>query len=878
MPNQARSEALDTVRAFLRLFWREGDVREVRIPKHNRFNHTAAGYFDDPEKLAAAAVRWDGRANIYLTLNFVNRALLARAYNRIDDRAEHTTADVDVEGRRLFFLDVDPVRAAGISSTDEETSAARVVLDEAVDHLRDLGWPEPIIAMSGNGWYALFSLDLPNTPEVTALISQLLKTLAGRFDTKAAHIDTTVSNPSRIVGLVGTLKVKGDSTDDRPHRRSHVVSVPDEIIPVTEQQLREAADVLQSQRRAYPEPEPGIKRPQTQRTGGIGHLVDLLNAAGLEYKEQPPDAAGITWYHVRRCPWHADGPEFECGVGQKLPDGPFAAHCFHNRGAGTGWQEWKEALGLGRGTRRRNARKGAPAEDGSAGGALPPVGAVYEDDNNEEVGITRRLADAITAEDHFALDAGQRLYVYRAGVYRRDGEAHVARRVKALCNEWGISKAWSTYRVKEVAAYIATDAPLLFQRPPGDRINVLNGILRLADLRLEPHTPEFLSPVQIPISYDPKARCPEWERQVRETVPEDAHQVVWEVLAWLLVADLAIKKAILLIGDGDNGKSVLLRAITAFVGKENVSNVTLHKLEADRFAAARLVGKLANICADLPTEHLSGTSVFKMITGGDPIQAEYKFKESFDLDAYCKLLFSANHPPRSADATSAFFERWVVIPFDAVFKGSTAIPSQVLDARLTAPSELSGALNRALAVLPGLREKGRFTEGASMRAAWLDFRGVTDPLAVWLDRSTVAGAEARVVKDDLLRAFNADCTREGRPPMMTKTFGKALRNLRPDVQEGRRMVGGEYVWCWLGIGLKAPGGDDGGARFRHGDVSHVNHVKYSPYLNEFGGEEESTEDQVAIDKVREMLDMVDMVDTRPAEAEGTAPSVREWEA
>ena len=80
---------------FLKRLWQPGEVRELRIPRHNRFGHTASGYFDSPEKLAVASRKWDGKANIYVTLNPVEPSLLARARasNRIVERAEKTTSD-----------------------------------------------------------------------------------------------------------------------------------------------------------------------------------------------------------------------------------------------------------------------------------------------------------------------------------------------------------------------------------------------------------------------------------------------------------------------------------------------------------------------------------------------------------------------------------------------------------------------------------------------------------------------------------------------------------------------------------------------------------------------------------------------------------------
>jgi hypothetical protein len=89
----AGSALSDTLR-FLRLLWQAGEVRELRVPKHDIYNRTASGYFDTPEALAAAADRFDGHANVFFTLNPVQSALLARANKGLEtlDFEERITA------------------------------------------------------------------------------------------------------------------------------------------------------------------------------------------------------------------------------------------------------------------------------------------------------------------------------------------------------------------------------------------------------------------------------------------------------------------------------------------------------------------------------------------------------------------------------------------------------------------------------------------------------------------------------------------------------------------------------------------------------------------------------------------------------------------
>ncbi len=431
-------------------------------------------------------------------------------------------------------------------------------------------------------------------------------------------------------------------------------------------------------------------------------------------------------------------------------------------------------------------------------------------DPKDDRGLTAALAAAITSEHHFARDAGGKLYAYEAGTYHPEGERIVAVAIKRLLERGGAQAKWTTHRAREVAEYIRVDAPELWERPPVSRINVLNGILDAETHQLSSHTPDFLSPVQLPVRFDREAACPAWEKFVAETFPEDARELAFEIPAWLMTSDTSIQKAILFLGEGANGKSTYLAALEAFVGRENRAALSLQKIEADRFAASRLVGKLANICPDLPSDHLASTSIFKAIVGGDPIVAEYKYRDSFDVVPFARLVFSANHPPRSGDASHAFYRRWLVVPFDRTFEPGEQVPRAELDARLSDPKELSGVLNKALEVLQGLRKRGGFSEPESSRKALSEFQQTTDPLSVWLQRTTVEHPEAMVGQDELRQAYNVFCENSGKPGMTPQAFGRALARARPGVQKAQRTWRGKpNTRVYLGIGLKSGDPDDG---------------------------------------------------------------------
>jgi hypothetical protein len=224
----------DEIIRALQLLHEPGDVIELRAlgvstPEYRR-PHRVSGYFNDIEALATSAVKLSPFAKgVYITLNHIEQALLARAANRIrvvnDD--EPLTSDTNVILRRWLPIDCDPVRPASISSTDEEHATAIARAHEIREALTAEGWPPPILADSGNGCHLLYRVDLPNDDATRELLESVLKALAFRFEDSDVSIDQTVFNASRIWKAYGTPARKGDHTSDRPHRLARLLKVPE---------------------------------------------------------------------------------------------------------------------------------------------------------------------------------------------------------------------------------------------------------------------------------------------------------------------------------------------------------------------------------------------------------------------------------------------------------------------------------------------------------------------------------------------------------------------------------------------------------------------------------------------------------------------------
>lgn len=342
------------VARFLTLLVQPGDVFEVRAPKclerrGATYTSTVSGYFTHASIEAAAGLIAEldesGLApGVYLTLNPVRSDLLARAANRLKRRAPETTADGDILARRWLLIDVDPVRPSGVSATDEELELARQRASAIYVFLSTLGWPEPIVAMSGNGYHLLYPIDL--AVDDNELVRRVLAAIAEHFDDARIATDRSVHNPARITKVIGTVARKGDDLVGgdgiaaRPHRRSKLINVPGEVRAVPTEALQALVES------ATPPPPPSSPPDQIERFPATPDGVRVwLEQRGVPVKGVRRNGTK-TMILLERCPID---PEIvstgSSDIAVLVGDDGLLAYCNkHNRGENFTWPDLRRVL------------------------------------------------------------------------------------------------------------------------------------------------------------------------------------------------------------------------------------------------------------------------------------------------------------------------------------------------------------------------------------------------------------------------------------------------------------------------------------------------------------------------------------------------------
>lgn len=408
------------------------------------------------------------------------------------------------------------------------------------------------------------------------------------------------------------------------------------------------------------------------------------------------------------------------------------------------------------------------------------------------------LVEDILHRLHIAtLEDTEEILFYKDGIFIPGGE----QRIKADLQNLAGFELNNTLRSEVLAASRAmTYTPRTeFNKDP-NLLNFKNGVVNVETGEEFNHDPRFLSTVQIPVEYWPGRGCPAIARFLKETLDPEQIKVVVKILGYLLLRNCKYEKAFLLVGEGSNGKSTLLKLITTFLGRENVSQVSLQELTSDRFASSHLYGKMANLFADLKADKINDTGYFKLLVSGDRIRAQKKHQQPFDFENYAKLIFSANRIPETSDDSYAYFRRWVILRFDRTFEGPAK--DEDLIEKLTAPEELSGLLNVAIGGLKRLKaEKGfehtdideikeMYMEGASKIRDFINEQCTID----------TTNPELTVTTFDLHGAYAAFCKQTGTAYLDITRFGEELKAL--GVKHKRKKRKGKLSYVYEGIELK----------------------------------------------------------------------------
>lgn len=307
----------------------EGSPFEVRlISGDGKTNYS--GYFVDGDTLIAELKNLNLRGfNCYTTVNNLNQACYDRVQrDKFVKNPKNATSDTDINALSYLFVDLDPKRPAGVSSSEEELKKAKELGNKIFIFMRSLGFYKPLTAYSGNGVHLLYRVGLKNSPDNVLLLQRCLQALSILFSDENTEVDQKNYNPARVCKLYGTLAQKGSNTADRPFRMSVVADAGDKDNVTDRAYLEKLADMIPS------EPEkPQRYNNYSPRSFNIEEWMDRFN---IGYR--PSTFPGGKKYILDHCPFDENHNGKDACI-FKTDSGAIGFHCFHNSCAGKLWKD-----------------------------------------------------------------------------------------------------------------------------------------------------------------------------------------------------------------------------------------------------------------------------------------------------------------------------------------------------------------------------------------------------------------------------------------------------------------------------------------------------------------------------------------------------------
>lgn len=780
-------EAEDQVRHALE-FIHGDNPGPIELRPTDRDGNRRSGFYTDRRKLAADAADFAGNA-VYWTINEIApRPVTNEIGEAIKDGC---TKNRDVVRIRTLFIDADARRPQGQPSTETEHRATLDVVARIKDYLIGKGFPEPMVASSGNGHYLFYATDLPSS--LAPLVRSFIEHLSEKFSNDDVLLDDSVSKLAQIARVPGTWNRKGTNTTERPHRKATILDVPDRRELVTADMLARLVPVI---------PDVPSEITTDNYPAAIDREINWLKSKEIKFDVEThhDEHAQYTIIRLAVCPFKT-GEQTDGRTWLMVhPAYGISAGCFHAKCRNHGIDTLRKAVG---------------GHD-----AFLEIA----------IGLTERPSDphrlAQKHIDQWAVNGqrttvyiGEELLAWKDSIYiavtdkmmlpyitdtiKTEFDEH-ARNVKARGGRGTPSPVKRTVvgdtlnALKSLSRLERDELPpfwLVDHRwPANDVIPFNNGLLHLptylagrADYFLSP-SPSFFNRHKLAFNFDQKAPMPtRWNQFLVELWDDPAcHDLLHEWGGYCMTRDTHLQKMMLLLGKTRGGKGTICWLLGQMVGG-NFASPQFKSLLGE-FGLAPLLGRQLALFPD--TKMLSSRileevcAILKAITGEDPITVNIKHKGQVTEQLRLKIVIPSNDLLAIPDNSSALQARQLFLHFAKSFRGRE---DYHLKPKLLA--ELPGIANLFLSGLQRLyANDGIFTEPKASRELSRRVERKAIPLSGFVADICVLDGDYATPTIELYEAYSRWADDNEIDRLENNEFGKQLQEFAPAVSRSQNVA------------------------------------------------------------------------------------------
>ena len=305
----------------------------------------------------------------------------------------------------------------------------------------------------------------------------------------------------------------------------------------------------------------------------------------------------------------------------------------------------------------------------------------------------------------------------------------------------------TTNSIKEILHYIDIHLAINPTTPTRHYIQTLNGLVNLYTGEFREFDKNIFTTVSIPVYFNTHAD----EKEMTDALmmyanyDKELFELLVEFIAYIFFDKNKFRKMFMLYGIGSNGKSKYTSIIEKFIGKENITSLSLDDLN-HRFKVAALVSSRCNIGNDIGAKLLDDSQMIKKLTGEDLINADRKNRDPIEFECSAKLVFSCNKLPRANDKSYGFYNRFIILPFTFDFdsyKGSDDF--NIVD--FCNINNMSALLNMIIPRYKRLIDNNRFSKSQKVIENLIMYMSSNDGVAKWYFANNIKDKEYENITD-----------------------------------------------------------------------------------------------------------------------------------
>lgn len=291
---------------------------------------------------------------------------------------------------------------------------------------------------------------------------------------------------------------------------------------------------------------------------------------------------------------------------------------------------------------------------------------------------------------------------------------------------------------------------------------------------------------QLNFDFDPNAKADLFHKYLQRVLIDQNEQLVLaEYCGYVFIKNslLKLEKILILLGSGNNGKSLFYSLLYSIIGKENISTFGIASLTNENgYYRAQLQHKLLNYSSEIGVR--LDSTMFKILSSGEPCQARSPYGKPFILENYCRFIFNANELPQDIENNTAFFRRFIILNFDQT------ISEEEKDVQLAAKiieSELPGIFIWILNGLRRLITNKKFTYSLKSEKILNEYKEQSDTVLLMLNElEYVPGFTQSISLKESYEYFRNYCQENGFRLISIIKYSNRLKKLGYSIERKTR--------------------------------------------------------------------------------------------